>query len=98
GLESMLLRGPPQNPFSTASVIRVIPAIPAGPVLQKFLAAHCAAQSASASLRKRPKCCVAAKRRYVPEGDICIAANPRCYSITSSVEKSSLSCGLDFAE
>jgi hypothetical protein len=27
----------------------------------------------SASLRKRPKCCVAAKRRYVP--DICIAAN-----------------------
>jgi len=25
-----------------------------------------AAQSMSASLRKRPKCCVAAKRRYVP--------------------------------
>src|SRR5262249_13374796 len=28
----------------------------------------------SASLRKRPKCCVAATRRYVPLGDICSAA------------------------
>ena len=28
-----------------------------------------AAQSMSASLRKRPKCCVAAKRRYVPIPD-----------------------------
>jgi len=27
------------------------------------------AQSMSASLRKRPKCCVAAKRRYVPQAD-----------------------------
>src|SRR5262249_30483221 len=29
-----------------------------------------AAQSMSASLRKRPNCCVAAKRRYVPGADI----------------------------
>ena len=35
----------------------------------EFLAAHCAAQSMSASLRKRAKCCVAAKRRYVPQAD-----------------------------
>jgi hypothetical protein len=31
-------------------------------------------RSMSASLRKRPKCCVAAKRRYVPQADICSAA------------------------
>src|SRR5262245_48942780 len=31
-------------------------------------------RSMSASLRKRPKCCVAAKRRYVPEPDSCAAA------------------------
>src|SRR5262249_5156922 len=34
-----------------------------------------AALSTSASLRKRPKCCVAAKRRYVPGAEICSAAN-----------------------
>ena len=30
--------------------------------------------SMSASLRKQPKCCVAAKRRYVPQADSCTAA------------------------
>src|SRR5262249_21644939 len=43
-----------------------------------------AAQSMSASLRKRPKCYVAAKRRYVPKAGSCTAANPHRYSITST--------------
>src|SRR5262245_15797703 len=38
-----------------------------------------AAQSMSASLRKRPNCCVAAKRRYVPGPDIyLVIIYPRC--------------------
>jgi hypothetical protein len=43
-----------------------------------------AAQSMSASLQKRPKCCVAAKRRYVPLTNILRRSNLQRYSITSS--------------
>src|SRR5262245_3485259 len=49
----------------------------------------------SASLRKRPKCCVAGKRRYVPQADICSAAK-KIHSITpSTVEAARHRCACD---
>jgi hypothetical protein len=39
----------------------------------------------SAYLQKQPNWCVAAIRRFVPQGDICSAAKIAVYSITSSV-------------
>ena len=50
-----------------------------------------AAEAMSASLRKRPKCCIAAKRRYVPIADVSRCSKPSGYSITSSATLSTLS-------
>ena len=49
---------------------------------------HPSANQCPLCLQYRPNWCVTAKRRFVPLADICSAANPHCYSITSPTRAS----------
>src|SRR5262249_43172633 len=54
-----------------------------------------AAQSMSASLRKRPKCCNAAKRRYVPIPDSWNAEKPFCEGPSLEKPRTTPKAGLE---